>query len=219
MAPSNIVVKRIDNPTEANVEDATQIFCKLMHDNPFFVALTGGEAHLLPMLINIIIGDIAFKAGDLYGAFDEKGAMVGFQAWTPPGKAQLATAEDKAQLVPFVQQLPSDEAKLYARATIGLEFPKLVDVLSGIQDCELTTHWCNFNFIKEEYHKQGISKALTDLAVQKAKTNGWTRLALATTNLRNVPIYERLGFVNEGYKLTRTPVNRCPVWIFVRQLE
>lgn len=33
--------------------------------------------------------------------------------------------------------------------------------------CELTTHWCHFNFVKAEYHKQGISKAMMDLAVVK----------------------------------------------------
>lgn len=63
-------------------------------------------------------------------------------------------------------------------------------------------------------------------------------MALFTTNERNVGvfdvwrvqmrhsdagaqvnIYERLGFVNEGYKLLKTPVNRCPMWVFVRTLE
>lgn len=31
----------------------------------------------------------------------------------------------------------------------------------------MTTYWCNANFVKEEYHKQGISKALMNLAVHK----------------------------------------------------
>ncbi|EPS97193.1 hypothetical protein FOMPIDRAFT_81953 [Fomitopsis schrenkii] len=47
------------------------------------------------------------------------------------------------------------------------------------------------------------------LTVAKSKANGWDKMALATTNVRNVPIYERLGFVNEG----------SPVWVFVRSLD
>ncbi|KZT65343.1 hypothetical protein DAEQUDRAFT_731503 [Daedalea quercina L-15889] len=219
MPPSNITIKKIDSPTEVDVADATAIFCKLMLDDPFFVALTGGQSHLLPVLVRGLIGDIAFKAGDMYGALDEHGVMVGFQAWTPPGNSQLATAEDKIRLRDFFLALPSDESRAYVSQTIGVEFPKLQDVLSGIPQCELTTHWCNFNFVKEEYHKQGISKALMDLAVQKSRENGWTKMGLATTNARNVPIYERLGFVNEGYKLMKTPINRCPVWIFIRTLD
>ena len=57
--------------------------------DPFFVALVGGQLELLPLLINAMIGEIAFKIGDMYGAFNEEGTMVGFQAWTPPGKMLL----------------------------------------------------------------------------------------------------------------------------------
>lgn len=59
--------------------------------DPFFVALVGGRLELLPIFINASIGEIAFKIGDLYGAFDENGVMVGFQAWSPPGKQQFAS--------------------------------------------------------------------------------------------------------------------------------
>ena len=41
-------------------------------------------------------------------------------------------------------------------------------MLSGhFVQCELNTYWCNFNFVAEEYQRQGISKAMTDLAYQK----------------------------------------------------
>lgn len=86
-----------------------------------------------------MISDIAFKLGDMYGAFDEDGTMVGFQAWVPPGKAlfesyvsesrrsvdepdaeaMLSSDEDKAQLGPYIEQLPSDEVKAFVLHTVG----------------------------------------------------------------------------------------------------
>lgn len=48
----------------------------------------------------------------------------------------------------------------------GICFGRVTDIFA-VRKCELNTHWCNFNFVKEEYHKQGISKAMTDLAVEK----------------------------------------------------
>ena len=51
----------------------------------------GGQLELLPVFINALIAEIAFKIGDMYGAFDENGAMVGFPAWSPPGKQQFAS--------------------------------------------------------------------------------------------------------------------------------
>lgn len=46
----------------------------------------------LPVLVNSLIAEIAFKLGDFYGAFNEEGTLVGFQAWTPPGKIQFAAS-------------------------------------------------------------------------------------------------------------------------------
>lgn len=91
--------------TEADVADATEIVCALMQDGALLgcchaimsnycyicadalcYACTGGDITRLPLLVHAMISDIALRAGDMYGAFDEDGAMVGFQAWVPPGK-------------------------------------------------------------------------------------------------------------------------------------
>ena len=97
--------------TEANVTDATEILCSVMQDgmlrccrnkdttltyrapftDPLCYASTGGDLTRLPMLIHPMIAQIAFRLGDMYGAFDENGTLVGFQAWVPPGKALFAT--------------------------------------------------------------------------------------------------------------------------------
>ena len=99
--------------TEDNVSDATEILCSVMQDgmlrwcrnkpedatltyrapftDPLCYASTGGDLTRLPMLIHPMIAEIAFRLGDMYGAFDENGTLVGFQAWVPPGKALFAT--------------------------------------------------------------------------------------------------------------------------------
>ncbi|KAI0731591.1 hypothetical protein C8Q72DRAFT_906327 [Fomitopsis betulina] len=197
MAPLNITIKKIETPTEADVADATEIVCALMQD--------GGDITRLPLLVHAMISDIALRAGDMYGAFDEDGAMVGFQAWVPPGKVLFESDEGKAQFGLYINQLPTDESKAFVLHTV-----------------ELNSHWCQFNFIKEEYHGKGISKAIMKLPLEKptgkSKINDWTT-ALATTNPKNVPIYEHHGFVNEGHKLIHTLFNVLPLYAFVKKRE
>lgn len=101
--------------------------------DPLCCAFTGGDLSILTILNHAMISDIAFKIGDMYGAFDEDGTMVGFQAWVPPGKALFesrvsgeqaeipdAGAEvrpsrdkDKEQLGPYIARLPTDEIKAF----------------------------------------------------------------------------------------------------------
>lgn len=43
----------------------------------------------MQVMVRGMIADVAFRTGEMYGAFNEEGAMVGFQTWTPPGKKQF----------------------------------------------------------------------------------------------------------------------------------
>ncbi|EPS97204.1 hypothetical protein FOMPIDRAFT_1128969 [Fomitopsis schrenkii] len=168
--------------------------------DPLCCAFTGGDLSILTILNHAMISDIAFKIGDMYGAFDEDGTMVGFQAWVPPGKA-LFESRDKEQLGPYIARLPTDEIKAFV-----------------LHSVELNTHWCQFNFIKQEYHGKGISKAIMELPFEKSRVNGWT-MALVTSDATNVPIYEHHGFVNEGHKLVHTPLDVVPLYAFVKKPE
>lgn len=38
-----------------------------------------------------MVGAIAFMCGEIYAAFNEHGAMVGFQGWVAPGDALFST--------------------------------------------------------------------------------------------------------------------------------
>lgn len=59
--------------------------------DPLSIALTGGDVRLLPYLIRAMVGAIAFMCGELYAAFNEHGAMVGFQGWVAPGDVLFST--------------------------------------------------------------------------------------------------------------------------------
>jgi len=100
---------------------------------------------------------------------------------------------------------------------MGADFPKTIDEFTGIENCELNTYWCDFNFVAAEYQQQGISAAMTELACQKAKPHGWI-MALATTHVRNVAIYYRLGFEMMGYQNMASPFMDWPAWIYMRRM-
>lgn len=214
MAPSNVHVQLVEKPTEEIIEEAAQIFSKLMPADPLAVALTGGDISLLPVLARAMIKPIALQIGDMYTATDENGKVVGFQMWVPPGRLLFNTEEQrKLGFEDFLSQL-SDEAKLYCPQTLGKDFPHAIDILAGMDQTELNTYWCNFNFVAEDWWQKGISKAMTGLAYRKAKANGWT-MALATTHTRNVDIYKRLGFELKGLRDFTSPWNVWQAWIYV----
>ncbi|KAF9809179.1 hypothetical protein IEO21_07516 [Rhodonia placenta] len=206
MAPPNVNVQLVEKPTD-----------------PLAVALTGGDISLLPVLARAMIKPIALQIGDMYTATDENGKVVGFQMWVPPGRLLFNTYESissyckeeqrKLGFEDFLSQL-SDEAKLYCPQTLGKDFPHAIDILAGMDQTELNTYWCNFNFVAEDWWQKGISKAMTGLAYRKAKANGWT-MALATTHTRNVDIYKRLGFELKGLRDFTSPWNVWQAWIYV----
>ena len=48
-------------------------------------AITGGEVDLIPAFAESMIKAIAFAGGHMYAARNEKGDIVGFALWLPPG--------------------------------------------------------------------------------------------------------------------------------------
>ncbi|KAH9839034.1 uncharacterized protein C8Q71DRAFT_905652 [Rhodofomes roseus] len=217
MVPSNITVRKLESPTEGHVDEAVQIFCKLMPEDPLSIALTGGDVRHLPYLIRAMVSAVAFMCGEIYAAFNENGVMVGFQGWVPPGDVLFSTEEQRALLADFMSRV-SEKARSYVPGMMAVEFPKVIDELSGIENSELNMFWCNFNFVAAEYQQQGISTAMSQLAYQKAELNGWT-MGLATTNVHNIAIYHHLGFELQGYRGMLSPFIDWPVWIFVKRSQ
>ncbi|KZT65342.1 hypothetical protein DAEQUDRAFT_814331 [Daedalea quercina L-15889] len=85
------IIQKIDSPT--GKQDLYETFllaagaaADFERPEQYFVALTGGQIHVLPALFHPLLAEIALKIGDMYGASAEQGIMVGFQVWTPPGE-------------------------------------------------------------------------------------------------------------------------------------
>ncbi|KAH9943875.1 hypothetical protein B0H21DRAFT_747377 [Amylocystis lapponica] len=218
MVPPNISVQYVEKPTEALVEEAVQVFAKLMPDDLASLSFTGGNISLLPAMGRSMIKPIALIAGEMYTATDENGALVGFTLWLPPG-SNVMTSEEQRQmgLYPFMELL-SDEAKAYFPEVLGVEFPTFVSESTGIPETELNTWWCSFAFVSADYQGKGLTKAMFELVYEKAKKTG-TPMTLSTTNIRNVEIYKRLGFEVKGYKVMKSPWTDWPSWVFLRETK
>ncbi|OSC98582.1 hypothetical protein PYCCODRAFT_1447335 [Trametes coccinea BRFM310] len=221
MAPSNLTIERVPTPTSEKVADeARDVFANLMVEDPAAIALTGGNMSLLPDLGGVMIRALALTpgVGDLFTARDETGSLVGFTLFSLPGQLLLSTEEQqKHGMFEFMGKLSPEGQKYYAE-TMGKEVPKVNDEVIGIKDVEKSTYWCNFAMVRADYQGKGVARALFDLATKEAAKTGAT-MALTTTNARNVPIYEKLGFELRGQRVMPSPWVDWPMWFFVKKTK
>ncbi|KAI0631481.1 hypothetical protein C8Q77DRAFT_139138 [Trametes polyzona] len=220
MAPSGITFEFVENPTETIAEEATQVFAGLMVEDPAAIALVGGDMSLLPSLGGVMIRALALTPGTshLFTARDESGALVGYTLFSLPGQLILSTPEQqKHGLFEFMGKL-SPEGQKYYPEVMAKEVPKANDEALGIEGAERNTYWCNFAMVRADYQGKGVARALFELATKEAAKTGET-MALTTTNIRNVPIYEKLGFTLCGHKVMPSPWVDWPLWFFKKETK
>ncbi|KAI0660216.1 hypothetical protein C8Q70DRAFT_913961 [Cubamyces menziesii] len=220
MAPPNLVFERVDQPTEALADEATKVFSDLMVEDPAAIALVAGDMSLLPSLGSLMIRALLLSpgVGEMFTARDESGALVGFTLFSLPGQLILSTPEQqKHGMFEFMGKL-SPEGQKYYPEVMAKEVPKANDEAFGIQEAERNTYWCNFAMVRADYQGKGVAKALFDLATKEAAKTG-TKMALTTTNIRNVPIYEKLGFKLCGHKVMPSPWVDWPLWFFAKDTQ
>ncbi|OCH86032.1 hypothetical protein OBBRIDRAFT_814803 [Obba rivulosa] len=218
MAPSNITIQRVEKPTEGLVEEAVVLFKALMIKDPATHSFTTGKPELIDAMARAMIKPNALIAGEMYTATDDKGDLVGFTLWLLPGSNVWTTEEQRQMgLYQFLGSL-SPEGQEYYLNVLGKEFPKIVDNFLGIEHAETNTYWCSFAMVRADYQGQGVLRAMFEVVFSKAKELGVT-MALATTNIRNVAIYNKLGFATRGEKLMQSPWGEWPVWVFSREVQ
>ncbi|OBZ73322.1 hypothetical protein A0H81_06837 [Grifola frondosa] len=218
MVPSNLTIQELSNPTEEFVEEAAKLFSILMVADPAAIALTGGNIGLIPTMARAMIKPAALLAGDVYTATDENGVLIGFTIWIRPGEVLFATEEQRAMgFYGFLDKL-SDEGKVYYPQVLGKDFPKFIDESVGVPSTEMASYWCYFAMVRADYQGKGVAKALFGLAYEKAKKNG-DMMALATTNVRNVAIYEKIGMKVKGHTVMPSPWKEWPAWTFARDTK
>ncbi|TBU60319.1 hypothetical protein BD310DRAFT_341726 [Dichomitus squalens] len=192
MAPPNVTIELIQKPTEPLAEEAVQLFASLVVGDPCMMALTGGDWSILPDLGRVLVYSLSSCPGvsHMFTARDETGALVGFTLFSLPGEPILPTQE-KGRVSAYISKL-SPEGRQYFAETMGKEVPQSSDEMFGIEGAERNAYWCSLAMVRADYQGRGVAKAMFELAYKEAAKTG-AAVALTTTNIRNVPIYEKIG--------------------------
>jgi len=206
-------VKLLENATDADVQQALDIFTNLMEHDAAAKAIAGGEVDLIPAFAESMIKAIAFAGGHMYVARNEKGDIVGFALWIPPGHDLFNTPEQcELGFDDFMGRL-SDAGKRYYAETLGSEFPKFINRSVGISDAGGNCYWCHMAMVRKDYQRQGICRALFRLADEEASKTGST-VAFTTTDEINVTIYTKLGYQVKGHTVMKSPWGDWEAWSF-----
>ncbi|OCH85526.1 hypothetical protein OBBRIDRAFT_739765 [Obba rivulosa] len=186
--------------------------------DPANYSFTAGNLDLLELMARAMLKPKALVSGEMYTATDENGDLVGFTIWLPPGRKGLTTCEERQMgMYQFMESLSPEGKEYYANA-LGKQFPKVVDNFIGIEQAEKSTYYCSVAMVRADYQGRGVLRALFELVSPKAEELS-APMALCTTNVRNVVIYEKLGFSMRGHQVMQSPWGGWPVWVFSRGTE
>ncbi|RPD54581.1 hypothetical protein L226DRAFT_470867, partial [Lentinus tigrinus ALCF2SS1-7] len=203
---------------EPLIREAAQVFAGVMGADPVAICLTGGDLSLIPELGLTLLRALVLTPGvsHMYTARDETGTLVGFILFSLPGQLMLSTWEQRenAKLNEFMSKLSPEGQAFYAETMMKL-LPEANDEAFGMHETERNTYWCNFAMVRLDYQGKGVAKSLFELAFEKADKLG-QHVALTTTNIRNVPIYKKIGFQYYGEKHMESPWTPWSLWFFKR---
>ncbi|TBU27413.1 hypothetical protein BD311DRAFT_724079 [Dichomitus squalens] len=218
MIPPNVTIELVERPTEPLTEETVQLFASLVVGDPCMMALTGGDWSILPDFGRLTVRSLALCPGasHMFTARDETGALVGFTLFSLPGEpsTQETQSHEKDDMSEYMSKL-SPEGRQYF-AEIGKEIPRSKDELYGIEYAERNTYWCSLAMVRADYQGKGVAKAMFELASIEAAENGAT-VALTTTNIRNVPIYEKIGLKLYGERTFSSQWVEWTLWYFARE--
>ncbi|KAI0773168.1 hypothetical protein BD413DRAFT_313897 [Trametes elegans] len=218
MAPPSVKFEHVQDTTETLAEEATRVFTGLMVEDPAAIALVGGDISLLSFLGGTMLRALLLTpgVGDAFIARDEDGGLVGYTVFSLPGQLMLSTEkQQKHGFHDFMRKLSPEGQKYYAE-TMAKEIPKANDEALGIREAERTSYWCNFAMVRADYQGKGVARALFELAAKEAAKRGAV-MALTTTNIRNVEIYQKLGFKLYGHRVMPSPWVDWPMWFFAKE--
>lgn len=210
MTPTTVSFERVQNPTDAQIDSAVELFASLMKDDISLMSLCGGDSSKLGPLGRAMLR-AGVHCGEYYEAHHESEGMVGFLMVTPPGQDLFSTDEQRALgLSAFMQNLP-EAGKEYYKAVYLVEFPAFVNACLGPTG-RRDSWYIHTLMVKSKFQGQGIGKALINIVRGKASLNGET-LALSTTTDVNAVIYQRMGFQLLDKRIMPGPWGEYPLYI------
>lgn len=198
-APEDIRVRRADGH---DVDSLVEVLCRAFDEDPvvnWFVREDAGRADAFRRFFDVAVRRMTLPHDEVYTTADGGGAAL----WNPPGAWQLEP-DDLEALLP-------DFAHVFGEA-------KLERSLQGMEMME-TAHPTEPHFylfllgVHPARHNRGIGSALLQTVLRRCDEEGLPAY-LEATSPRNVPLYERHGFVVTD---TMTmPDGGPPLWLMWR---
>ncbi|KAI0340439.1 hypothetical protein BDW22DRAFT_1486269 [Trametopsis cervina] len=211
MALPGIVIQRVENPSDARVDEDVDLFFSLMKEDVALKSLVGGEPEKIDGMGRAMLR-AGILAGEYYEATDEKdGSLLGYLMTMPPGQDLFSTDEQRALgLTEFMANL-SPEGKEYYRTTYLAEFPAFVNACLGPTG-KLDSWYIHMVMVQREHQGRGIGKGLISQVVEKASRSGDV-IAMSTTTEVNSVIYQKCGLTLLDKKIMPSPWGEWPLYI------
>ncbi|KAH6896135.1 hypothetical protein BKA70DRAFT_786500 [Coprinopsis sp. MPI-PUGE-AT-0042] len=204
-------VKRVENPTDEEIEVSVDLFVDLMSEDRSVQSLVGSNAALIPLMIRAMLWAGALE-GEYYIATDEAGNFAGYSMWMPPGRDLFGTDAQRALgLNDFMEGL-SDSTKDYWKNTYIANFPGFVQEQMGPTG-KTDAWWLHQAMVRKEFQRQGVAKALIEVVLKRARDNRET-LGTTTTSDENISVYTALNFKHKATKMMPSPLGEWPIHLF-----
>ncbi|KAH9477741.1 hypothetical protein JR316_0009968 [Psilocybe cubensis] len=207
------LVKRLVDPSEAEVEQATKVLVDAFKGDPFTNILVGGNMDLEPLQLGANIR-AALIGGQVHvitlGPQPED--IVGVALWYPPGSSSFSSEEERAAgWNQFLEAAPDDLRKWWTDYFIPSMTRLNADTL-GSGYTHNSWHLHIFGVMRAR-HRKGYGKALYRLVEKQAKETH-SSIVLETTT---VQIYQRLGLGVRGEIDIESNYGKAHIWLMSKE--
>ncbi|KAF9528138.1 hypothetical protein CPB83DRAFT_894624 [Crepidotus variabilis] len=202
--------QQVKNATDEQLAYSAKLFSELMAGDTGVLALTGGEISLVAVMALSILRAGALAGGEFYTATNEEGEIIGFTLWMPPGQDMFSTEQQRSLgFQDFLSKMP-EIGKEYFKTTYLAQFPGFVDEHLGPAG-KKESWWMHMCFVRPEYQRQGVARALIELVHEKASNH---LLACTSTSDENIAVYKAIGFTHRGTRIMPSPWGEWPIHLF-----
>ncbi|EIM79910.1 uncharacterized protein STEHIDRAFT_172908 [Stereum hirsutum FP-91666 SS1] len=244
---SNIEIRLVDpkNISDAQIQDATNVWIEAFQDNPLFRALTNADASLYTRYMHSTLL-AALNDGQVYFAtspsspgtgFDaacggsasaSKDRLIGVAAWYPPGMAPgLLVAPDDGDALAENSKTKIDDGF----ETLFADFPpqhhtwwfeyfipkkKSHTSLTLGKDGKQASWNLQMIGVRPEAQRRGVARQLIEFVYQNVAKSG-EKFCLETDEEPTVEVYKKLGFSIVGEpEEYHSPVTDFKIWVMAR---
>lgn len=185
-----------------DVDSLVEVLCRAFDEDPvvnWFARDDAGRAGAFRRFFDVALRRMTLPHDEVYTTADADGAAL----WNPPGTWQLEPDDLEALLPDFAEVFGEEklERSLHGMETMEARHPT-------------EPHFYLFLLgVDPAHHNRGIGSALLQTVLRRCDEQGLPAY-LEATSPRNVPLYERHGFVVT--ETIRLPDGGPPLWLMWR---